>query len=198
MNYSLKIVTPPLVEPVTAGLVRLHAHISHTVEDPVIDMWIRASRVLAEAYLRRALITQTLELSFDSFPQMPIFIPRAPLQNIVSVKCFDYENIETTIDNSQFLIDTDSQPGRFCFNYGISWPSIQLRQLNSVKIRYVAGYGDDEYDVSNGELVPGSVPENIAHAICVYCTYHDENRAAELDSAPKQFYDLLFFNRLFV
>jgi uncharacterized phiE125 gp8 family phage protein len=188
MKYFLKLVIPPQLEPVTAELARLHSHISHTAEDLLIELWISAARDLAEQYQRRAYVTQVWEMSFDRFPVMPLSLPHPPLQNVVSVRYFDKENTEHTMDLSQFIVDTDGEPGRICFNDGYQWPTAHLRQINSVKIRYTAGYDNE------GVLVPA----NVVHAILLYCTFHDQNRAAELDKVPAGFYNLLTSDRVFI
>lgn len=190
MLYSFNVITPPTTEPVTTELVRLHAHISHTAEDDLLELWIKSARKLAEAYQARAFVTQTLEMSFDRFPKLPLSLARSPLQSVVSVRYFDKENNEFTIDSDEFLVDTDSEPGRICFNDGYQWPNVYLRAINSVKIRFVAGYGD------TAEHSLEKIPENVAHAIMIYCAFHDDNRAAELAAVPEQFYNLLSHDRV--
>jgi hypothetical protein len=207
MDCSLHLVTPPEIEPVTAAEVKLHTHISGSTEDTIIEGWIASARMLAEDYQRRAFIGQMWEMSFDCFPDTPIFVPRSPLIGVMSIKCYDVYNTETVLysiadnpitttteagpdgsDNDDFIIDTDSQPGRIGLAYNIVWPSITLRPMNAVKIRFAAGYG----------LKTEDVPAQVKDAIMLYCAYRNENRAAEVDEAPKQFYNLLSPNRIYL
>jgi uncharacterized phiE125 gp8 family phage protein len=206
MDCSLKLITPPSVEPVTAADVKLHAHISHDVEDQLIELWISAARSLAEDFQRRAYIGQKWEIAFDGFPCMPIYIPRPPLISVDSIKCYDILGSETVLysiaddpltttvepganaaTNSDFIIDTNSQPGRIDFAYGKTWPSITPRSMNALIIRFTAGYG----------LTAAAVPQAVKDAIMLYCTYRSENRAGETEEAPKQFYNLLWPQRNF-
>jgi hypothetical protein len=207
MIGSLKIITPPSVEPITADEVKLHSHISHSIEDGLIENWIKSARLTAEEFQRRSYIAQTLELSIDYFPKLPLLLPRPPLIWVQSIKYYDcadnevvlYEEfdnpITTTEDpgtpletNSDFIIDTDSDPGRICHAYGVTWPATTLREINSFKIRYLAGYGASASDV----------PANIKDAIILLCNHKNENRASENDIIPKQFYDLLRPDRVFI
>jgi hypothetical protein len=207
MDCSLKLITPPEVEPVTVAEVKLHTHISHSVEDALLETWIIAGRMLAEDFQRRAYIGQMWEVAFDSYPQTPIYLPRAPLIGVVSIKIYDYLNAETVLyskadnpittteeagtdlsTNSDFIIDTDSEPGRIGFAYNKTWPSTILRSMSAVKIRFAAGYG----------LEASDVPATVKDAIMLYCAYRNENRAAEVDEAPKQFFNLLRHDRLYV
>lgn len=207
MPYSLKLITAPAIEPVTTAEVKLHARISHDVEDSILAKWIKAARLEAESFQRRAYIGQIWELGFDNFPTtLPIQMPRAPLLQLISIKCYDYADAETVLyyegwnpittteeggsepsTNSDFIIDKSSEPGRVTLAYGAIWPSITPRSIDSLKIRYAAGYGIDADDV----------PENVWDAIILYCTWRNDNRAAETDF-PKQFYDLLSQDRLFL
>jgi hypothetical protein len=199
MDFSLKLITPPSLEPVTAEEVKLHAHISHSVEDALIDMWIKSGRILAEDFQRRAYVGQIWEIAFDSLPELPIYIPRPPLIGIMTIKIYDtlgsetvlYDSIDNPITtteeggvepstNSDFIIDTKSEPGRLEFAYGKTWPSITPRKINACIIKFAAGCG----------LEADDVPENIKDAIILYCTARSENRAGESDFLDK-FHDIL-------
>jgi hypothetical protein len=207
MEGHLKIITQPAIEPVTHDEVKLHAHISHDVEDDLIDSWIASARKSAEDFQRRAYIYQVLELSFDEFPCMPILLPHPPTIWVKSIRYYDYLNTETTLyetfddpvttteepgtppsTNNEFLIDIDNEPGRICHAYGYQWPSVTLRDMNAVKIRYVAGFGASADDV----------PCLVKDAIMLFCTHKNENRASEDDTIPKQFFDLLRPDRVVI
>jgi uncharacterized phiE125 gp8 family phage protein len=188
MQGRLKLITAPAVEPVTTDEVKLHTRIDGNTETTLLSSWITSARILAEQYQRRAYITQTWELILDGWPGMPISIPRSPVQSVTSLKYYDTANTETSWDLSNLLIVTDTEPGRITLAYGITYPSTTLREMNSVVIRYVAGYGDAASDV----------PENVKDAIHLYCAYRYENRTAEIESVPVQFYDLLRPERVYL
>jgi hypothetical protein len=181
MQYSsLKLITPPSTEPVSLDYVKLHAHIDHNIQDDILNLWIKSARQLAERYQRRAYIGQVWEIGFDDFPGLPLMLPRPPLIGVMSIKYYDYLNAITTlyeiidnpittteeegvdnIGNSDFIVDTSSEPGRIEHAYLKQWPSPVLRPIDAVKIRYAAGYGLSEEDV----------PEFVKDAILVYCTF---------------------------
>jgi len=204
MDYSLKLITPPAIEPVLASEVKLHAHISHSVEDALIEEWISSGRSLAEDFQRRAYIGQKWEVAFDGFPGTPIILPRPPLISVDFIKCYDNLGAETILyyiaddpittpvepgvdgaTNSDFIIDTNGQPGRIDLAYEKTWPSITPRSIKALVIRFSAGYG----------LTAASVPQTVKDAIMLYCTYRNENRAGETEEAPEQFYNLLWPQR---
>jgi uncharacterized phiE125 gp8 family phage protein len=191
---TLRIITAPATEPVTVTEEKLQARISHAVEDTTLAIWIKSARILAEIYQRRAYITQTVELSFDRFPCMPVCLPRSPLIALKTIKYTDSTGTETTLydidtpvgTESDFIIDTSNEPGRVTLASNVSWPSVDLQSIDSVKFRYTAGYGTDAT----------TTPETVKDAIFLYCTYRYENRTGEVPEVPKQFYDLLYPDRI--
>lgn len=204
MQHRIINITEPAIEPVTVAEAKLHAHIDHSVQDAIIASWIKSGRVQAEAYQRQAYISRIIEMSFDDFPCSPIEIPYFPLVQLISIKCYDSANVETVLyyegynpvttteeggvepsTNSDFIIDINGNPGRISLAYNKSWPSVTLRPIDAVRVRFAVGYGLDSEDV----------PENVRDAIMLYCTYRNENRAGEVSQCPRQFFDLLRFDR---
>lgn len=185
---SLKLITPPALEPLTVDDVKLSTRISHDAENSLLQMWILSGRKLAEDYQHRVYITQEWELSFDSLPRLPIILYKPPVQEIVSFKLYDYQNNEIEIPLSDLLVDTDSLIPRVTLARGASFPSVKLRELNAVKIRYKAGFGN----------TAESVPMNVRDAILLYCSYRYENRTAEVEAVPQHFYNLLKADRVYL
>ncbi len=187
MQGSLKLITPPELEPVNLAEVKALAHIDYDDEDSLISSWIKSARIMAEEFQRRSYLSQVWELSLDCFPDSGLLIPRPPLVSVESVKYYNIENVEFIYNIDDLIIDTDSEPGRLCLAYGKVWPSTILREINAVKIRFTAGYGKTAEDV----------PESIKEAIKIYCTARNENRSGELD-IPEAFYNLLRPNRVYL
>ena len=68
---SLKLITPPTVEPwlVTDAVVKQHLRIIDTAEDALLSLLIGKTREAAEQICRRALISQQWLMVLDKFPQ---------------------------------------------------------------------------------------------------------------------------------
>ena len=96
------------------------------------------------------------------------------------------DNTEYEFAASNYFVDTDHEPGRINLEHGISWPAVTLRDINGLKIRFVAGYGDAATDV----------PQAAKEAITLYCAYRNENRIGETE-VPKAFYDILRPDRVY-
>ena len=198
-KFSLRLVSGPTIEPVTVAEVKTYAHIDHTTEDALIGQWIKSARILAEGYQRRAYMRQTWEVIYDCFPAMPLYIPRPPLVEVKSVKYYDYQDTETELTlATYFQIDTNHEPGRIAFKYGQTWPTATLRDLEVLKIQYVAGYNIAGSTSTTEDPDASDVPANVKDAIYLYCTYRSENRTAEGGSVPDQFYNLLSDERIYL
>lgn len=111
---------------------------TNTTGDPLLNMLITAARQHAETYLKRALITQTVDLHLDCFPCWTIKLP--PLQSVTAITYFDSNGVEQTLAADQYLVDSTTQPARITPAFGLVWPVTQYRN-NAVKVRFVAGYG---------------------------------------------------------
>ncbi len=184
---ALKVITPPAIEPVTLTEAKLHSRVDGTTEDALITALIVSGRELAEKFQNRAYITQTLEVTYDGWPNGTIItLPMPPLIDVVRIRYYDTDNNDDDMDAADYFVDTDSEPGRVSLAYDAAWPSIQLRPINGVQIRFEAGYG----------ALATDVPQNVKDAILLYVNYRYHNRESEREDAPVQFYNLLWPDRV--
>lgn len=145
---TLTINTPPQSEPVTLDEAKDHLRVDGSDQDSLLTGLITASRKWIEDYLGRALITQTWDYWLDDFPygDKEIRLPKAPLQSVSAITYTDADGVEQTWGSSKYVADSDSDPGRVYLAYNEDWPS-HREQRKVVKIRFVAGYGDDSEDI---------------------------------------------------
>jgi uncharacterized phiE125 gp8 family phage protein len=184
INLALKLITAPTQDPVTLPeLKEYYRGIDGNDFDITITNLIKAAREAARKYQNRAFFTQIWELSFDHFPTMPCKIPLPPLQSIVSVKYYDQNGIETTMNLADFVIDKRSEPGRISFKSGKSWPAVTLQEIDSVVIQFTAGHNDIS-----------KVPNTVKLAYMVFITHRLDNPGSE--DIPQAFYSLLGSDRL--
>lgn len=151
---ALQLVTPPTVEPVTVDEMKLHCRIDHDDEDVAIGQYIVAARKYAETQLRRQLCTATWKLYLDCFPCWQIDVPLPPLVSVTTLTYTDTGGTTQTLtENTHFIKDIYSEPGRITPAYQQTWPSTR-DVMNAVALTFVAGYGD-----------PDDVPEPIRFGI---------------------------------
>lgn len=186
---GLKLITAPTTEPVTVTEVETHLRLAAGSENTYLATLIAAAREYCEMFQNRAYITQTWELTLDGWPCFPLKIPMPPLISVTSIKYFDTADVETLWADTNYYVDTDSEPGRIGLGYNIVLPTTTLRSLNAIKIQYVAGYS-----------ASGDVPQSIKQAILLLVGHMYENRETvspvELKEIPFAVSALLWLDRI--
>jgi len=172
-NYRLDLVTAPITEPVTITEVKGALRIDHNTDDTLIGFLITTARSNAEAYTRRAFMTQTWKMYMDSFSgysqaypwwsgsngamsslsfDIPnnIEVPMAPLQTVTHMKTYDDSDAATTFSAASYFVGAYNgdfaQPGSITLRTSDSWPVV-YRVKDGIEVQFVAGYGDSAQDV---------------------------------------------------
>ncbi len=148
---SLKLTTPPTVEPVDVAEAKSLLSISDDDNDSRLAMLLSAARRQAEVETGRALITQTWTMTLRAFPET-IWLPRPPLQSVTSISYVDTDGATQTLASSVYRVSANAEPATIERAYNQQWPSTRTVS-DAVTIVYVAGYQK------------GSVPEDIRLAI---------------------------------
>lgn len=163
---GLVLITPPAKEPVSLEEAKLHLRVDISDDDALISGLVQAARERAEDILRRALITQTWELTLDRFPSgNELELPLPPLQSVASIKYTNSDGNENEFSSDDYVVDTAEEPGKVVLAYGSTWPSVTLYPTGAVKVRFIAGYG---------EAV--AVPQTFKQAILLMAGEWYENR----------------------
>lgn len=145
---ALRRITAPTTEPVSLIEIKNHLRVDFEDDDTVITNMAAAARVHVETTeLSSALISQTWELVMSTVPSSCITLPLPPLQSVTSITFTDVDAVATVVSASAYLVDADSWPGRIVLKDGQSWPSVNLRKIGGVVVRFVAGYGNTGADV---------------------------------------------------
>lgn len=173
-HVGLSVVTAPTVEPLRLEDVRTHLRIDDNAMDSKLDRLIRVARHHAESMTGRALITQTIDVTYDHWCTRMI-IPRGKLQSVTSVKYQDQDDTEQTLDASVYRVNTANDTGRIQLEYGQSWPDLYPVDA-TITIRAVAGYGATSDDV----------PEEIKQAMLLLIGHWLENEEASIMAVSLQ------------
>jgi hypothetical protein len=208
---AIKIVTPPVIEPVTLAEAKAQCRVTDTdtAQDALLSGSITAARIYCERIDWRAFLTQTIELWLDAWPGtsdwrdwlnwMPhlmrhqshpphyavMQIPRPPLQSVASIKYYDASDVETTLDTSVYYVDTVSAPGRIVLRTDQRWPTTPLRAANGIVVQYTAGWTS-----------AATVPLTIKQAILLLIGHWYENREASTVGAVSRAIELGVTNLL--
>jgi len=208
MLSSLRVTTEPEGEPVTIAIAREHCRIDSADDDTLLAGYLTAARIMAEGYLSRALLTQTLLWTMRPDPRSPgdfarlqrgeLALPRAPVRSILSVTLSDWLGNQNVIVPRAVTVplntpimgwygNLDFEPGRLTIgrdtplvNSSVSWVDV-----GAIQISFVAGYGE-----------AADVPKTIVQAILLTTAYLYENRGDVDAVMPKAAEWLLDRHRL--
>ncbi|KKM01562.1 hypothetical protein LCGC14_1793180 [marine sediment metagenome] len=184
---DLILVTAPLIEPLTLEEVKDHLRIDGTIEDSYIEPLIQPAREWAEAYLNRALITQTWDLFLERFPKWSgtqIEIPFPKLQSITDVKYQDILDVQQIWSDTLYTVDTNREIGRIIPITDEDYPST-FGHIHDVVIRFVAGYG------SNAEDVPRAILQGMLLKIGHWYERREDTSVAPMHKIPDGAMNLL-------
>jgi len=164
---SFKRAIDPVNLAVTLDTAKNHLKVEDAIteDDTLITTLINAAIDKVEA-AGVALITQTWDLVMDQWPGDEIWIPRAPLQSVAGIYYTPDGGAEAELDAANYFVDTISEPGRVVLQRSGSWPSTTLQRANGIRVRFVAGFGDD----------PADVPSRYTQAILLMVGHWYENR----------------------
>ena len=138
---TIKIVTAPIAELISLEAAKQHLRIDGIEEDIVIQSLITTAREFAENFTSRSLANKTYEYMLTRFPNENIIkIPNPPVVNVDSITYKDSEGYTATMDPSNYIVDSDSEPGQIVLAYGQSWPIFTPYPVHPIRIRYSAGY----------------------------------------------------------
>jgi hypothetical protein len=188
MASNLIVTVPPASEPVTLDQARRHCRIDLTADDDLIAIYMTTARTMAERYLSRCLLTQTLLYTVLPEPVLrpdrhffenPLELPRAPVQSVSSVVVTDDRGNVTTIPPTVVPFMPPPRTGYIPL-LGVTPPQVRVgletemtdgrmlrnAQIGSLAVNFIAGYGND----------PTTVPSNILQAVLMTTAWLYEQR----------------------
>jgi uncharacterized phiE125 gp8 family phage protein len=147
---STRLIVPPAALAVSMDAARRAARVDVDTDgtSPLDDDIAREVRAFArdvEHKTNRALITQTWEVTLDSFPDA-VKLSKSPIASVVHVKYYDADGGQQTLDPQDYLVDDKSEPGYIVPAPGRAWPATAAR-INAVEVRYTCGYGETDANV---------------------------------------------------
>ncbi len=166
IQYDFKVSAAPAVEPVTLAEAKEHIHpgLADASQDVYITKLIIGARQSAEFTTHRQIITATLLLTMDRFPDV-IRLPAPPAQSVTTVSYVDTDgDTQTLVEDTDYQVELDSEPGRIAPFFNTDWPTTR-EQMGAVTVKWVAGYG-----------AAADVPEGLKNAINYVIAQRFENR----------------------
>jgi len=164
---ALVIQTEPAEEPLSIEEVKTHLRVDMDDDDDLISSMIKTAREHAEDVTHRKLITQTWKYYLDEWPDCEyIELPFPPLKTVSSIKYTDYNLATTTMTlATDYVVDTNKEPGRIVLAYGKTWPTATLHVTSPIEIIFICGFG-----------TPEDIPEKIKSGMKIDLSTYYENR----------------------
>lgn len=153
----------PAAEPLGLAEAKEYLRIAYEGEDALVAGLIAGARSRIEEAARVAMISRTLRVTLDQWPQrtmeMRVFhLPVRPAGGLVAVRVFDREAVAETV-TERFTL-APGRAARLVWTDGrFPWPGARA---NGIEIDYVAGFGDAAEDVAEGLRL--AVKRLVAHA----------------------------------
>jgi uncharacterized phiE125 gp8 family phage protein len=176
LTVGLKLISPPIFEPVTVEYAKDYLReYSDDLDGQIVGL-ISSVRLTAENFLNSAILTQTWEYSIDELPCGLFKLPMPPLQKVNSVKFYDSNNAETVIAEKDYKVYNSAFIAHMKI---VNYPNTAPREVGALVINFTAGYTTAE-----------QVPQDIKTAICegVKALYDGKD-------LPPLFERLLWFRR---
>ena len=169
---ALQRITAPVLWPVTLAEVKAHCRVDLSDDDALLQTLIEAATEMAEQATGRALMTQSWELSLESFPPTrsiyseALVLTRVPVQSILSLSYTDEAGISQVVLPTNYLLNN-------CDDFGFAtvvpiFASLWPTEARDIKLRFVAGYVD-----------ASAVPASIKQWIKLQVAAMYDNREAE-------------------
>ena len=169
MNAALSIVTASTGEPLTTTEVRDHVRGS-TADNTLIANQAKAARLYCENFTHREFMLKTLRYSLDEWPRSFIELPR-PVNGSTAITApvVSYRqqgnSTFTTFGSTNYLVDSESEPGRIVLKFGATWPTDTLEAGQSVRV-----------DFPSGAAVVADVQQSLKQGILLLSAHWYENR----------------------
>jgi uncharacterized phiE125 gp8 family phage protein len=175
---------PPAAEPLGLAEAKDYLRIAGDGEDGLVGSLIAGARARIEALAGVAMITRTLRVTLDWWPQgaverRTVVLPVRPADELVAVRVFNGSGEAQTV-TSRFTL-APGRSARLVWTDGaFPWPG---QRANGIEIDYTAGFGEEADDVAeslrlvvkrlaahayharNMETLAGPLPEDVAGLI---------------------------------
>lgn len=154
MKYGVK--TAPTILPVSLAEVKEHLRITHNTQDSLLMIYLRAAIEEVEAHTGLTL-GLTVFYGYSESIGKEVKVKKYPLSALASVKYYDPEGVQQTMEASNYRLDTVSMPPMVIIE---DVPAIAERS-DALTIEFTAGYP--------------TIPDGIRAAILLQVGYLYEN-----------------------
>ena len=148
MARSLSVITAASTDILTVAEVKEHLRVDTTADDTLIGNLIKAATQSAEIFTNRYFIETEVFMYCDKWSEMNPLL-KSPVSDIVNIKYFDTDEVDTLWATANYDEDISAQPARIGLSQDGAFPTTANR-IAAIKVRYKVGYGTSASDVPEG------------------------------------------------
>ncbi len=164
----VKLITPSTLEVVTLSEAKAHLKVTSDDEDTLIDTYLKAAIQRVENYRQAPIMSSEWELYSPTFAYN-VNLQKHPVSAINSVKYYDENNDQQTINASNYRLHDFRVPCRLEFDAGYDFPDLYDREY-PVVINFQAGF----------TYAASASYQNIKHIVLATLGTHNEIRQMEM------------------
>ncbi|RLC69264.1 MAG: hypothetical protein DRH97_00195 [Chloroflexi bacterium] len=138
---------------------------TNTEQDAWMSQAIKTATKAFEDVSRRTLMKTAFKTFRDCW-QNCFELRKSPLVSIESVKYFDADSVEQTVDTGDYYIQRDPAYSLVRFDEDFDYPELKNNRPQQIVIDFIAGYAQDRTEV----------PADIQQAILMMVCFMDANR----------------------
>lgn len=161
----------PSGTPVSLEEIKAHCRVDGTDSDTVLTGLLNAAVSHLDGYsgiLGRCMVEQSWRVDLADWPTGGLIrLPFPDVTAITSVKYFDADNVERTVDSASYQRVEDALGSLVRLVDDYSTPSVYDDRLDAVQVTFVAGFGN-----------AAAVPAALKVAIMLLVSHWNENREA--------------------
>lgn len=171
---DFRVTVVPTLEPVALSEVKEFIKLDGKAEDIYLESIIKATRLALEGILGRSIMTQTLVLRMDTWPQAVLDLPRTPLASVTEIRTIDESGNETVYSSDNYYVNSGGDKAQIVIKTSTAFPTNLNRARGGFEVEYIAGYGDEIADV----------PETIRQAILQWVASVYETKVPDFTTPP--------------
>lgn len=151
-NYTYTVTSAPSSPLMDLSLIKEHLRLdpSDTSQDSYLTLLGDSAFRYAEHFTKRVFLTTTFETFRDSFHWDCFVLRRSPLQSVDKIEYLDSGSF-TELNTDRYYNTSETDYSKILRVPGKTWPTINFwyleDKLQSIKITFKAGYGDNFTDI---------------------------------------------------
>lgn len=140
---SMRMITSPLIEPVTMGDVRSFLRLAENGEEETLTRLIKTAREMLEQRCGMALIEQCWSLQLHNWPVSDrIALYKYPLRSVDRIYSQGWDGGNVELNPADWQLNSINRPARITINRPQN-----INPARSLTVEFTAGFGSEAQDV---------------------------------------------------